>query len=481
MIRVWSDKKLAGKLDRFREHGSTFTYDSAADEKRAISLTMPVRTASWNNDFRLAPIFEMNLPEGALREHLRLRFAKAIGTFDDFDLLGIVGRTQIGRIRYSAGDATLTEEVPFQSIDEILRARRGNKLFDHLIETFAVHSGLSGVQPKVMIRGREWQTEPNERYSVHGATHIVKLWHADQYPELAANEYFCLSVAKQAGLVVPEFKLSDDGSALVVERFDYVRGGYIGFEDFCVLNGLRTDEKYAGGYETRVFRRLKAFVDPEKWKREAEALFRLFVVNCALRNGDAHLKNFGVVYTDVDASVSLAPVYDIVTTTPYFPNDTMALSLRGSTNWPNRHLLDELGQTRADLSQQKIRQIIEEISDAMAEVAPAMKRHFKKSEFGIGARMEHAWLSGLHDSLGFADRALARVARPKALPRLANSDALILEYLRENGGKALGSQKKIAEMIGLPESTFKGALKRLTDKRMVDKKTGQISLVPTEV
>ena len=40
------------------------------------------------------PIFEMNLPEGVLRERLRLAFAKATGTFDDFDLLGIVGRSQ---------------------------------------------------------------------------------------------------------------------------------------------------------------------------------------------------------------------------------------------------------------------------------------------------------------------------------------------------------------------------------------------------
>jgi serine/threonine-protein kinase HipA len=35
----------------------------------------------------------MNLAAGALRERLRLAFAKATGTFDDFDLLAIVGRS----------------------------------------------------------------------------------------------------------------------------------------------------------------------------------------------------------------------------------------------------------------------------------------------------------------------------------------------------------------------------------------------------
>jgi serine/threonine-protein kinase HipA len=62
---------------------------------------MPVRLASWDVPFGLLPIFEMNLPEGVLRERLRLAFAKATGTFDDFDLLSIVGRSQVGRIRYT--------------------------------------------------------------------------------------------------------------------------------------------------------------------------------------------------------------------------------------------------------------------------------------------------------------------------------------------------------------------------------------------
>jgi serine/threonine-protein kinase HipA len=60
---------------------------------------MPVRLASWDVSIGLAPIFEMNLPEGVLRERLRLAFAKATGWFDDFDLLAIVGRSQVGRIR----------------------------------------------------------------------------------------------------------------------------------------------------------------------------------------------------------------------------------------------------------------------------------------------------------------------------------------------------------------------------------------------
>jgi serine/threonine-protein kinase HipA len=203
---------------------------------------MPVRTASWNTQHGLAPIFDMNLPEGALRAYLMRSFAKAAGTFFDFDLLAVVGRTQIGRIRYSDLDAELDEAVPFQPIDEILSAKRGGELFAYLLEKFAVHSGVSGVQPKVMIRAIDDTgkgKDDRQAQSFRSATHIVKFWDPSEYPELAANEHFCLSAAKALGLAVPNFRLSDSGAAILIERFDLAPdGACLGYEDFCVLNGV---------------------------------------------------------------------------------------------------------------------------------------------------------------------------------------------------------------------------------------------------
>jgi serine/threonine-protein kinase HipA len=141
MIRIWTDAAEAGLLDRYGERGSTFAYLPETPESRAVSVTMPVRLPSWNPPFGLAPIFEMNLPEGFLRERLRLAFAKATGTFDDFDLLSVVGRSQLGRIRYTGDKEQLHEDVPFQSVDEILERRRGGDLFRYLLERFAVFSG----------------------------------------------------------------------------------------------------------------------------------------------------------------------------------------------------------------------------------------------------------------------------------------------------------------------------------------------------
>ncbi len=123
MIRVWADGQGSGALDRFEVRGSTFSYERTVPPSLAVSLTMPPRTASWNTSIGLAPIFEMNLPEGALRERLRLAFGKATGSFDDIDLLTVVGRSQIGRLRFTGMEDELNEAVPFESVDEILASR----------------------------------------------------------------------------------------------------------------------------------------------------------------------------------------------------------------------------------------------------------------------------------------------------------------------------------------------------------------------
>ena len=77
MIKVWTDAAESGVLDRHGEHGSTFAYLPAAPAPRAVSVTMPVRLPSWSVPFGLPPVFEMNLPEGFLRERLRQRLRES--------------------------------------------------------------------------------------------------------------------------------------------------------------------------------------------------------------------------------------------------------------------------------------------------------------------------------------------------------------------------------------------------------------------
>src|SRR6202522_3330861 len=407
MIKVWTDAAESGLLDRHEERGSTYAYLTETPAARAVSVTMPVRLPSWSMTFGLPPIFEMNLPEGVLRERLRLALAKATGTFDEFDLLSIVGRSQVGRNRYTGDREHLHEDVPFQSVDEILERKRGSDLFRYLLEKFASFSGISGVQPKILVRDEKAfaemeHTGPRLSHSYKGATHIVKLWEPNEYPQLAANEYFCLTAARRCGLDVPPFRLAEDGMALVIDRFDLrMDGTYRGFEDFCVLNARRTDEKYRGSYETSIMKRFTEFANSPHVGEDLERLFTLIVINCVLRNGDAHLKNFGIVYDDVQGEARLAPVYDLVTTSVYLPKDSMALTLNGTTKWASTKELQRLGETRMGGTPSRVRQILERIEAAVADTSKELHVYIKEhAEFvEIGNRMLQQWEQGVALSL----------------------------------------------------------------------------------
>ena len=124
----------------------------------------------------------------------------------------------------------LPVEVPVQSISNLLAYTGAADLFADLLERFAQHSGVSGMQPKVLVRD---DATLMNRLTDKGATHIVKSFDPNEYFDLAANEYFSMLAAHYSGLPTANVKLSDNRRILVVERFDRtVNGNYLGFEDF---------------------------------------------------------------------------------------------------------------------------------------------------------------------------------------------------------------------------------------------------------
>jgi serine/threonine-protein kinase HipA len=263
------------------------------------------------------------------------------------------------------------------------------------------------VQPKILVRDATASQKLSKAdgllsESYRGATHIVKLWEQNEYPQLAANEFFCLKVAEKCGLDVPRRRLAEDALALVIDRFDLRPDGtYVGFEDFCVLNARRTDQKYSGSYESSIMKRFTQFANSTHVGEDMERLFTLIAINSALRNGDAHLKNFGIVYDDVQGEARLAPVYDLVTTSVYLPNDSLALTLNGTTRWPSSKELQRLGETRMGSTPARVRHILERIADAMTATAAEVKSYIKEhAEFeDIGSRMIEHWEQGIAGSL----------------------------------------------------------------------------------
>ena len=377
-----------------REH--IFRYLPESEEQLAVSLTMPVRTQPYTYP-GIHPVFEMNLPEGHLRLALLNMFRKAVAGFDTLQLLQVVGPYQLGRL--TLGERR-DQPMPGMSIREILVHDGARDLFEDLLTTYATYSGVSGVQPKVLVRDE--MTGGVSRLTHRGATHIVKAWQPDQYPELATNEHFCLRAAEHAGLEIAQHELSAGGKFLVTERFDVTANGYLGFEDFCVLSAKSTDEKYDSSYEACA-RVINAYL-PEAGKAHAfEQLFLSVALTTAIQNGDAHLKNFGLLYdhTGIDATIRLAPAFDLITTTVYQPRDHMALMLAGSKNWPKHKLLYNFGRISCGLSEARAKLLLEQVADGVSQSAGEMRNHMKEVDSfrDVGARMLRSWDRGVLRSL----------------------------------------------------------------------------------
>ncbi|HMN46909.1 MAG TPA: type II toxin-antitoxin system HipA family toxin [Povalibacter sp.] len=374
--------RAAGSLVRSDVAADSFLfgYRTETPPENAVSLTMPVRADQYDSMAGLLPLFEMNLPEGALGERLRLQFAKTIPEFDDLDLLQIVGASQIGRLRYSLQDS-IDENVPVQDLAEILTYKGGADLFADLLERFATYSGISGMQPKVLIR----EIPTPGKITHRGATHIVKSFDAREYPELAANEFICTQGAAAAGIDTPRVQLSENRQFLIVERFDLLAdGAYLGLEDFCVLDGRRSHGRYDGSYEG-IARRMADYVSPTVLGRAKDQFALMVAYSCAVGNGDAHMKNFSVIYRHPEDEVTLAPAYDVVSTLPYMPRDTLALELSGSKEFPDRaRLLKFVRQVTGKNSraaQRLLDQAAAGIDVALQHAADYGRQHDDAAEF----------------------------------------------------------------------------------------------------
>ncbi len=372
-VDVYVNSRFAGVLAQERGE-QVFSY--SADAGEALSLTMPLRTESYTQR-TLHPCFQMNLPEGHLREAIERATAKQFGS-DDLTLLTLLGNCQLGRLGFAAAGAPLlSAEDELPDLQQLLADDRAD-LFDQLLTRYALRSGVAGVQPKVLLDALPPTLE--RKANLAYKKYIVKSW-GPEFPELASNEYFCLSLARNAGLPVPDFHLSENGKLLVIERFDVDEQlRPLGFEDFCVLQGKGTREKYDASLESCT-RTIRQFVSPEHQRRALADFFLLTLVNVRLRNGDGHLKNSGILYPDLQGLRQgewprvervMAPVYDIVNTTAYIPQDTMALTLVGTKRWPRWRFLSDFGRQHCDLKLQEIDRLAEQVDKACAETSPLL-------------------------------------------------------------------------------------------------------------
>jgi len=334
----------SGALLRESQFVVRYTEEALKHPELAVSLTMPPRPEGWRSN-ELLPVLAMNLPEGFLLNRVIDRYKKTMD-IEDMNLLAVTSTPTAGRVWASPPSESAGAAQPSLALRDILAYRGAEELFDELLERYAT-SSISGVQPKVVVPERTLtrDAEALDRPAIKVPDLIVKAAGVD-YPSLAENEYICMSIARHIGLETPDFWLSEDRKLFVIRRFDVGPNGYLGFEDLAALTGKHPSKKYEGSYGD-VARAIGDFTAPMMRNASLEAFFRLMVLNCVIGNGDAHLKNFGILYGDPSTAARdarLSPIYDLVCTTVYLPRDVLALSLFGSRAWPDGRALERFGK-----------------------------------------------------------------------------------------------------------------------------------------
>jgi len=360
-LKVYINKTHSGNLASENEK-YIFTYNENALD--IVSLTMPLRNQSWDSK-KLHPIFQMNLPEGALKEAIKNHFSK-LQTMDDLNLLKLIGPYMLGRVKFEK----IIDEKEELKLDDILHSSTQN-LFDELMDRFALRSGVSGVQPKLLLQAHNKNTMKFEHF-------IVKSWE-NNYPNLALNEYFCMKAIQNANLPTPEFYISEDLKMFIMKRFDVDNdGSYFGFEDMCVLTARGTEQKYDGSYEECV-RVIKDVITPQNKKSALQRFFKAIVMNHLLQNGDGHLKNYGILYKNDFEDSFLAPIYDVITTTIYIKNDIPALRLGDGKLWWKEKTYKTFAKQSCGLSNTEYETLVSECKNAILKTKNEIDLYQKKS------------------------------------------------------------------------------------------------------
>jgi len=362
--------KVAGEITGLLEKNTQFEFTYHSDAQFPVAVSMPLEKRAYQSG-ALFPIFEMNIPEGFIRHRITERLRKQIQV-DDMLFLALQGKTGIGCISY-ATQGIEAEELSAESLAEILAWKGSNELFEELVNKYLLQSSISGVQPKILVPET---IEAKEKGALVFPSLIVKSG-GEEFPQLAINEFICMQLARACQIETPEFWLSDNRQLFVMRRFDLKDdGSCIAMEDMTVLQGKSTNDKYRSSYES-VSKVLNFY--SSNIKADTKTLFKMLVHSCMVGNGDAHLKNYAMLYDDPD-DMRLSPLYDVVNTQIYNPPDTLALNLGKSKSFPDRKRIIDFGKS---IGVKKCENIVDEIADQIRGGLEALVDYTEMMELNI--------------------------------------------------------------------------------------------------
>ncbi|WP_082948470.1 type II toxin-antitoxin system HipA family toxin [Mycolicibacterium elephantis] len=331
---VWLYQKLVGYLYA-HDNFTWYEFDDAylADPDRPVlglrfEENLRARVAA---NLRLPPWFSNLLPEGILRRWIAAE--RDVSPDREMELLAQVGHDLPGAVRVLPTGQHAVDEV--DSIAAQAKTFKGDALPED-----CWRFSLAGVGLKFsMLR-------TGERFTCTatgaGGDWILKLPDVT-YSAVPRNEYAMMRFAAAVGIDVPEVALvhrdqvenlpatawpSNENWAFAVRRFDRAdTRELIHIEDLAQVRGVYPIQKYEGNFET-----VASLIYRGHDSAALKEFVRRLTFFALIGNGDAHLKNWSLIYRDRRIP-TLSPAYDVVATEAYRPEgepEDLGLKFAGS-------------------------------------------------------------------------------------------------------------------------------------------------------
>jgi serine/threonine-protein kinase HipA len=320
-LSVWLSGKQAGLLSNDEAGFMEFSYleDYLEDPNaKALSRQLPLQSGTFAHKPTRA-FFAGVLPE----EEIRDRIAQLLGISkeNDFAMLEQIGGECAGAISLvpdgvnpASSMGPSTQKLGDDDLAALIRELPNRPL---MAGQSGLRLSLAGAQGKVPIIVKDGQISLPLNNSA--STHILKP-EPQRFPGLAANETFCMVLAKKVGLDVAEIEYRQlaEHKFVLVKRYDreIVEGGEVirlHQEDFCQALGYPPERKYQVEGGPTVKECVQLIWD---WSSipalDLTDFMKRLVFNTLIGNADAHGKNFSYLYQGSERRIS--PAYDLVST-----------------------------------------------------------------------------------------------------------------------------------------------------------------------
>ena len=346
VLRLTLHGRLVGYLAGFQDGRNVLTfadeYKSDAGRPTFSLITHPrfsraekLIAEPWSRNHKLHPTLSNLLPEGSLRELIAQGLKVHVD--NEFYMFSYLGEDLPGAL---IAEPMEPDEVPAS----VLFAHGQAKAVKFEKDARENKFSLAGVQMKFSMK------QQDGRYNLSKGDvlgdWIVKT-PSTKHKDVPLNEFTAMSLASMAGVDVPEIKLvqldkldnlppinlPDEKLALAIKRFDRNDDQRIHMEDFAQVLVKYPHEKYNSASYEQIGKILYDFSGDGL--ADTQQFARRLLVNILLANGDAHLKNWSLLYSD-QVTPRLSPAYDIVTTSVYIENERQyALNLGKTKEWNN--------------------------------------------------------------------------------------------------------------------------------------------------